>query len=112
MSKESFLDYAKLLLSDLVEVISPAWTVLLIIGGVYAFLQLITNLLLLIGNDENLSPQRILGLFVSSITKTVTFFIEQLPALIIILVVITGFSFVINIGKSFYSIYENQQRIK
>lgn len=108
MSKESFLDYAKLLLSDLVEVISPAWTVLLIIGGVYVFLQLISNLLLLIGDDEDLSPQKILGLLLNSITK----FIEQLPALIIILVVTTGFSFVMNIGKSFSSIYENQQRIK
>jgi hypothetical protein len=113
MSKESFLDYAKLLLSDLVEVISPAWTVLLIIGGVYAFLQLVSNLLPLIGEDNgDFSSQRILGLIVSSITKTVAFFIEQLPALIIILVTITGFSFIINIGKSFYSIYENQQRIK
>ena len=108
MSKESFLDYAKLLLSDLVEVLSPAWTVLLIIGGVYVFLQLISNLLLLIGDDEDLSPQKILGLLLNSITK----FIEQLPALIIILVVTTGFSFVMNIGKSFSSIYENQQRIK
>jgi hypothetical protein len=85
---------------------------LIIGGGVYAFLQLITNLLLLIGNNGDFSPQRILGLFVSSITKTVAFFIEQLPALIIILVTITGFSFIIDIGKSFYSIYENQQRIK
>ena len=83
MSKESFLDYAKLLLSDLVEVISPAWTVLLIIGGVYAFLQLVSNLLPLIGNNGDFSPQRILGLLVSSITKTVAFFIEQLPTLII-----------------------------
>jgi hypothetical protein len=108
MSKESFLDYAKLLLSDLVEVISPAWTVLLIIGGVYVFLQLISNLLLLIGDDEDLSPLKILGLLLNSITK----FIEQLPALIIILVVTTGFIFVMNIEKSFSSIYENQQRIK
>lgn len=108
MSKESFLDYAKLLLSDLVEVISPAWIVLLIIGGAYAFLQLISTLLLLIGDDEDLSPLKILGLLLNSITK----FIEQLPALIIILVVTTGFIFVMNIGKSFSSIYENQQRIK
>ena len=106
MIGNTFLDCFGYLLLDLLQIVSPALIVLLVIGIFYAFLQILNAKFL--EDSEQGFPELLVG----SVSKTLTFFIEKLPTLLVIVVIMVGFSLIMNISNSFYKIYENQQRIK
>lgn len=106
MFGSSISDFIGLLLLDIVQLLLPALLVLLAIGLLYTFLQVINARFI---EESNQSFSR---LFAGGVSKTIILFIEKLPAILIILAMVTGFSLIMNLGNSFYKIYENQKRIK
>lgn len=99
-------EFIGLLLLDLLKILAPVLIVILIVGLVYI------GLLIVKAKFADKSEQKIPQLLLGAFSQASILLIEKLPTLLIILAMITGFSFLVNFGTSVYKIYENQTRIK
>ncbi len=106
MENNVFSSFLGQITLNVLQILTPTFIVLLVILVVYTLLQIISAKFL------EKSDQKFSKLLVGGFSKTLSFLIEKLPSILILLAVITGLSLVINIGNQFYEISQNQKRIK
>ncbi len=105
MEKLSFNEIFGLILKDIFQLILPTLLVLLVIGIVYTGFQILRD------KTEQTDKEN-KELIIGGISKTILTFIEKLPSILELIAIVTGISLIVNIGASFYKIYDNQKRIK